>query len=36
MVSKNLSDNPKVSAEMLERLENEPDFLTRAITGDGS
>jgi hypothetical protein len=41
MVPKNLNDDQKarqveVSAEMLERLENEPDFLNRVITGDES
>jgi hypothetical protein len=41
MVSKNLNDYQKarqneVSAEMLERLETEPDFLNWVITGDES
>jgi hypothetical protein len=41
MVPENLNDNQKVhrnkvSAEMLERLETEPDFLNRVITGDES
>jgi predicted unusual protein kinase regulating ubiquinone biosynthesis (AarF/ABC1/UbiB family) len=41
MVPKNLNDYQKarrneVSAEMLERLESEPDFLIRVITGDES
>jgi hypothetical protein len=41
MVPKILSDDQKarrneVSAEMLQRLESEPGFLTRVITGDES
>jgi hypothetical protein len=40
-VSKNLNDDRKtrrieVSAEMLERLKAEPDFLNRVITGEES
>jgi gamma-glutamyl phosphate reductase len=38
MVPRNLKDDQKagrneVSAEMLERLKTEPDFLTRVVTG---
>jgi hypothetical protein len=41
MVPKDLNDEEKsglkeISAEMFERLGNEPDFLTRVITGDES
>jgi hypothetical protein len=41
MVPENLNDDQKarrneVSAEMLQRLETEPDFLNGVITGDES